>query len=256
MGHSSAPGIDRSAADARQRVRLAEGRRIGARNQGPLPAAQLQQTVDRQRRGALGAAAGVHVDGRGQWLGASGRADPTTSTKLDPNARFRIGSLSKTFISTLAMQQVEKGQLKLDDKINKWFPKYPGADKISVRQLLNQTSGIPDYMNHSQYPRMSGGPATPDQWIGLSAGMPKLSQPGRKFNYSNTNYTMMSRILEQTGGSPIEKQLRQNIFEPLGMKDTFMWGKESIPSPGMVRGTERHGNRFMDVTNREHPTVA
>jgi CubicO group peptidase (beta-lactamase class C family) len=132
-----ASGHDRAGIDARYRTYLAEGRRVGDRSSTPLPASALQEALDHGRRGAL---AGVHVDGKGDWYGASGRADPTKPAKLDPNARFRIGSISKTFVATLAMQQAEKGQLNLDDKINKWFPNFPKANDSRRREARRSSS--------------------------------------------------------------------------------------------------------------------
>jgi D-alanyl-D-alanine carboxypeptidase len=248
------PSGERAVRDARYRTHLAAGHRVG-HDRGPLPASELQRVLDRGRGAGLGATAGVHLEGRGDWFGGSGRADPARSAKLDPNARFRIGSISKTFTATLAMQQVERGQLNLDDKISKWFPNFPRANAITVRQLLNHTSGIPDYLRHPSTDRISRGPVDPQRFVDLAAGMKRTSKPGQEFNYSNTNYTMASMILEKTGGKPIHEQLRENILEPLGMKDTFLDGKETIPAPGMVRGTVPARSGFKDVTNDVHPSA-
>src|SRR5262249_19293175 len=114
---------------------------------------------------------------------------------------------------------------------------------------------IPDYLRNPATDRISRRPVDPQKFVDLAAGMKRSFEPGQKFSYSNTNYTMASMILEKTGGAPIQDQYRKNIFEPLGMNNTFMDGKERIPPPGMVRGTVPNGRGFRDATNDVHPSA-
>jgi D-alanyl-D-alanine carboxypeptidase len=112
----------------------------------PRLAAKLQGILDteRERFAAGGASAAVVIPGEGIWLGASGVADPRTSEPVTTKTAFAIGSVTKTFIAALVLDLAEDRLLSLDDRLARWLPSFPRAKRITIRELLNHTSGVFD----------------------------------------------------------------------------------------------------------------
>lgn len=131
---------------------------------------------------------------------------------------YQIGSITKLFMATMLMQEVEKGTLKLDDKLAKFFPKMPNAQNITLQQMLNHTSGLKDYVT--------------GEWLTEKAFAPQVIydtivkqgvdfQPGEKQKYSNSAYYLLCKILEQTTQQPFNVLLRERIAKPLNLDNTF-----------------------------------
>jgi CubicO group peptidase (beta-lactamase class C family) len=138
-----------------------------------------------------------------------------------PDTKFRLGSITKQFTSMLIMQQVEKGAIALDDSLTKYLPTYPKAtgDRVTVRHLLNHTSGIPSYTeiininsDRKAYPL--------DSLIALFSRRPLEFDPGTRFKYNNSGYVLLGAILEKVTGRSYEQLLKERILDPLGMEDT------------------------------------
>jgi CubicO group peptidase (beta-lactamase class C family) len=138
-----------------------------------------------------------------------------------PDTKFRLGSITKQFTSMLIMQQVEKGTIGLDDPLTKYLPAYPKAtgDRVTVRHLLNHTSGIPSYTeilninsDRKAYPL--------DSLLALFSTRPLEFEPGTRFKYNNSGYVLLGAILEKVTGRTYEQLLREKILNPLGMEDT------------------------------------
>lgn len=141
---------------------------------------------------------------------------------------FEIGSISKQFVAAAAMLQVEEGKLDLDDPIQKYLPNLPSEwVGITVRQLFNHTSGIPDYEEIYTYDiyRLR---VTPEDVIKIAAGRPMDFEPGTGWYYSNTGHYLASMIVERIDGVPIGKVLKNRIFGPLGMSQTRFADPEAI----------------------------
>jgi D-alanyl-D-alanine carboxypeptidase len=156
---------------------------------------------------------------------------------LRADERFRIASVTKTFVAALVLQLVEGGKLQLDDTVERWLPGLvPNGRAITVRQLLNHTSGLYDYVEEPSVLRSPQRRWTPEELVGLATAHPVEHAGKRRFSYSSTNYLLLGRIAEKAGGAPLESQLRQRLFVPLGLRRTSF-------EPGLVRGAYVHGHR-------------
>jgi CubicO group peptidase (beta-lactamase class C family) len=147
----------------------------------------------------------------------------------DPTTKFRLASITKQFTAMLIMQQVEKGTIGLDDPIGKYISDYPkpAADKITVRRLLTHTSGLFNYTDLRDS-RVDRTPRTVDEIIALFSTRPLEFEPGSKMKYSNSGYVLLGAMLEKVTGKPYERLLRDDILEPLGMKNTGYDHSETI----------------------------
>ncbi|HEX3027752.1 MAG TPA: serine hydrolase domain-containing protein, partial [Clostridia bacterium] len=138
-----------------------------------------------------------------------------------PETKFLLGSITKTFTAEAVLQLIEEKKLSLDEKVTKYLPEYTGWKDISIRQLLNHTSGIPNYYSSvTDYMRYFWGNSTPEKIFSRFKDSPLTNKPGKKFNYSNTNYVILGRIIEMVSGESYADYLKKNIFEPLGLKNT------------------------------------
>lgn len=171
-----------------------------------------------------GATVGLWVPGKGSWVASVGVSDLRTGEPLHPQLQIPVGSVTKTLTGTLVLQEVQRGRLSLDVPISTWFPTFPQADKITVRMLLNMTSGIADYMNDNiaeitaaqrKDPRRHW---QPDELISDAAAMPRVFEtPGSAFSYSNSNTIILGRIVEILNGKPLTTLFRERLLQPLGM---------------------------------------
>jgi CubicO group peptidase (beta-lactamase class C family) len=139
-----------------------------------------------------------------------------------PDTRFRLGSITKQFTATLVLQMVEKGQIDLGAPISRYLPDYPNpnADRITIHELLNHTSGIPGYTELPEWGRAARLPAKPAEFMNIFARLQLLFEPGTKFSYSNSGYFLLGVILEKVAGKPYEQLLRERIFDPVGMNQS------------------------------------
>jgi D-alanyl-D-alanine carboxypeptidase len=171
------------------------------------------------------------------WVRALGVADRASGESMTPEVHQRIGSVTKTFTATLLLQAEDEGLLSLDDTIDQYIKGVPNGDKITLRQMADMTSGIASYTEDKQW----GEEAFADQrrsWkpeelaqIGIEDS--PLFDPGTKWHYSNTNYVLLGLVLEQVTGKPIGDLYREQIIEPLGLKNTSFpdQADSSIPEP-------------------------
>jgi CubicO group peptidase (beta-lactamase class C family) len=138
-----------------------------------------------------------------------------------PETRFRIGSLTKQFAAAAILLLEERGKLKLDDPVKTYYPDAPASwDRITLFNLLTQTSGIPDYTDAPDFGETMKRQRTPQQLIAGVRDKALDFAPGEKFAYSNSNYVLLAQVIEKTGGVPFQKFVKDNIFTPLGMKDS------------------------------------
>jgi D-alanyl-D-alanine carboxypeptidase len=179
-------------------------------------------------------------DGRTVRL-ASGYANLAKKTPMRVGDRFRIGSVTKSFVATVVLQLVGEGKLSLDDNIERWLPGLvPNGGKITVRQLLSHRSGLFDYLADEKVlkPYLTGNFGyvwTPRKLVAVSTAHPPLFEPGAKFSYSNTNYIVLGLIVEAASGNSVRNELRRRIFKPLGLRSTFLARSQRIP------GAHAHG---------------
>jgi D-alanyl-D-alanine carboxypeptidase len=187
--------------------------------------------------GAPGVLVVVREDGRARRE-ARGFADRGRSRPIAAGDRFRIGSVTKTFVAALVLKLAEDGRLRLDDPVERWLPGLiPNGRAITVRHLLSHTAGLFDYVEDPRVFRDPDRRWDPRALVSIALDHPAVrSPPGRKFAYSSTNYLVLGLIAERAGGAPLAQQLRSRLFEPLGLRETSF-------VPGRVRGRHVHGYR-------------
>jgi D-alanyl-D-alanine carboxypeptidase len=216
-------------------------------------AGELDDAV--RRIPAPGGTMAVRFDDGGSWSGASGWSDVAASTKAAAHSRFKIWSISKTFTAALVLRLVDQGLVRLDDALTRWFPDFPLSDRITVRHLLSHTSGIPDYFTAPSVMAKWDEAWTPAQMLDVAAQSNRTFDPGKGWEYSNSNYVLLGRIVEMVAQSPLNQQIRAQLLERYGLADTFIRGAENIPG-GYSPGYERDANgQWIDVTENIHPSV-
>jgi CubicO group peptidase (beta-lactamase class C family) len=138
-----------------------------------------------------------------------------------PTTRFWIGSLVKQFTAAAVLLLEERGKLKLDDPVRTYLPDAPASwDRITLFNLLTQTSGIHDYTDTPDFGSMMQRRMTPEQLIATFRDMPLEFTPGEKFSYSNSNYVLLGSLIEKISGTSYVQFMQDNLFSPLGMKDS------------------------------------
>jgi D-alanyl-D-alanine carboxypeptidase len=191
--------------------------------------------------GAPGAMAGVETPEEGTWLGAEGVADVAGGRKIAPSDRFRIGSNTKSFVATVALQLVDEGGLGLEDTVDRLLPGIPGCGEVTVRQLLNMTSGIFNYTDDEGFwAEVEADPLKvwePRRLVEVALSHPPYFEPGEEWAYSNTNYILLGMVIEEVTGSDVESEIQRRVIDRLKLEDTSFPGGPKIP------GTFAHGYR-------------
>lgn len=141
---------------------------------------------------------------------------------------FRIASITKQFTAMSIMILNEKGDLNVSDPINKYIPGYPNGDKITIHNLLTNTSGIAEYINEELL-KDTKHYYSPINLIHLFKDKPLKFNPGEKYEYCNSNYVLLGYIIEKVSNMKYEDFVKENIFIPLKMKDTGYDHNEQLP---------------------------
>jgi CubicO group peptidase (beta-lactamase class C family) len=150
-----------------------------------------------------------------------GVADAGTKAPITPATEYRIGSMSKPFTAIVLLQLQEKGLLSLKDPLSKFIPDYPKGDSILVEHLLNHTSGVKSITSMKEYyATWMKEPATLVQTISHFKSEPLSFSPGTKFEYSNSNYILLSYIAEKASGKTLAQLVQTGVVQKLGLKAT------------------------------------
>lgn len=221
---------------------------------GTVTAIHTRQSRHTATQGAMDAAVAAGVpgvvaearDSRGVWKGTSGVADLTTRQPRGYGDRFRAGSVTKTLVATVLLQLQAEGKLDLDAPVDHHLPGlvrgngYDGT-KITVRQLMNHTSGIFNFTEDATFAQKVLGidflesrydDWTPRQVIALALRNPPQFAPGTSWKYSNTNYLLLGLIIERLTGRPYAEEIERRITRPLGMRATYFPGRDPhVPAP-------------------------
>ncbi|BCJ51927.1 serine hydrolase [Actinoplanes sp. NBRC 14428] len=191
---------------------------------------------------------------RGNVTVRSGYGDLAKRTPVPWNAKFRIGSFTKSYVAATLLQLVGERKVSLEDKVDRYLPgvvEGNGNDgrKITVRQLLQHTSGLPEYTDgmdtYTSLPNFQKGRY--DSWtdkelVALAMKFPPKFKPGAEWSYSNTNYTLAGMIIEKVTRHTWQHEVRKRIVAPLGLRDTSLPGtKLTVPKPHAVGYTRFPG---------------
>jgi D-alanyl-D-alanine carboxypeptidase len=194
----------------------------------------------------------VSMPGRGEYFTAQGTADLATGRKPDRHDSFRIGSITKTFTATAILQLADEGKLRLADKLANWFPSFPNAGQITVRDLLTMRSGIADYWTDqtiAHYYDNPFEPLTDDQIItGAAANADKFVPPDHVTKYTDVNYTLLEQIVQMVAGRDIAAQLADRIIAPSKLAATSYPATDALPGGLHGYGWNPRTNSFHDKT--------
>ena len=160
------------------------------------------------------------------------------------DGRVRIGSVTKTFVAVLVLQLVDDGKVDLDAPARSYVTNSPLPPDVTVRDLLQHTSGLPGDAQPGFLARIQGQPEkprTPKEILAFSHDVPPLFEPGTSWSYSNTNYIYLGLLIERVTGMPVARVLRTRIIQPLGLEDTYLAGAEE--GPPVIRAPVRIGDR-------------
>jgi D-alanyl-D-alanine carboxypeptidase len=178
-----------------------------------------------------GISAAVLIHGGGFWAGQAGDRRVSTNAPVDARTVFAIASITKTFTAAAVMKLVADGQISLDDRLSEWVPSVPNAKRITVRQLLNHTSGIYNHFENAAYNQRVWGDKkhvwTFDEILGLIAK--SYCDPGACYHYSNTNFVILGRIVELVTGHSLADEISAETG-PLGLVDTLLQPDDATPA--------------------------
>jgi CubicO group peptidase (beta-lactamase class C family) len=161
-----------------------------------------------------------------------------------PATKFRLGSVTKQFTAASILLLEERGKLKVDDPVKKYLPGAPAAwDKITIYHLLTHTSGIPSFTGFADYAKLEPFATTSEQLVSRFRDKPLDFEPGEKWQYSNSGYVLLGHLIERVSGESYEKFVRENIFTPLGMKDSG-YDSNSAVIPHRASGYVHVGDGF------------
>ncbi|OKI46449.1 serine hydrolase domain-containing protein [Streptomyces sp. MJM1172] len=199
----------------------------------------LQRRLDAVHEAGMYGAYGSVRDGRAQWTGATGFADVDTRRPATPDMRHRVGSITKTFTATAVLQQSARGRIGLDRPVGDYLPGLvPGerGRKITVRMLLNHTSGIDDYVIEAFPSLKENSPKSLDDFrhrtlrpatlIGYGVNRPQLFEPGTDWSYSNTNYLLLGELLRKVTGEDPERVITRDVIRAAGLRHTYFPGTD------------------------------
>ncbi|MEV4946468.1 serine hydrolase domain-containing protein [Streptomyces sp. NPDC053755] len=189
----------------------------------------------------------------------AGVADRVSGAPMDTRARFRIGSVSKTFSSVVLLQLVDEGRLELDAPVNGYLPGLLPDDRITVRHLLTHRSGLADYTNAMFARTVPGFEAVRNRVFGyqelvdLSLSEPRTTEPGAAYKYSNANFVVVGMLIEKTTGTSVARQYERRIIKPLKLRHTsYVHPEAGIEGPH-VRGylhPDEEGAPLVDSTEQ------
>ncbi|PFD39275.1 D-alanyl-D-alanine carboxypeptidase [Bacillus cereus] len=194
----------------------------------------------------------------------AGVADLSTKKPMKSDYCFRIGSVTKSFTATTVLQLVGENRVHLDDPIEKWLPGliqgngYDGK-QITVRQLLNHTSGIAEYLKSKDADIMNTKKSyTAEEIVKIGLSLPPDFSPGKGWSYSNTGYVILGMLIEKVTGNSYAEEIEKRIIEPLDLSNTFLPGNSTvIPGSNHARGYVKNDetSELKDVTYY-NPSIA
>jgi len=197
-----------------------------------------------------GAAVLVIQDGKILHEKGYGLANITTKTPITSTTTFDLASCSKQFTAMAIMMLAERGKLSYDDPLTKFFPEFPAyASKITVRHLLNHTSGLPDYMGvfRTGPAGISAEPSSREALTMLTQIREPIFAPGEKWEYSNSGYVVLAQIVEKASDMSFPAFLKQNVFDPLGMSATIVSDQIKAPAVNRAISYAPAGGGFRDA---------
>ena len=198
-------------------------------------------TDEMAKQAVPGVVVAVSKDGRLIYAKGFGYADLENKVPFTPQTVSRIGSISKTFTATAVMQLVEQGKINLDAEVQTYVPDFPKKPwPITVRQVLCHQSGIRHYKGNEMLSNVHYD--TIDQALGIFKDEPLVNEPGTAYSYTTYGYVLLSKVVESASGERFGDYLQKHIFDPLGLKETYL-DEPSRIIPNRARNYTRPGRR-------------
>jgi CubicO group peptidase (beta-lactamase class C family) len=190
-------------------------------------------------------------NGKISYHKAFGFSDFENKIPLDTSSVFAIASLTKPYTATAIIMLEERGLLSYDDKLSTYLPEFPPyADGITIEHLLTHTSGIIDYLSRGLRLQHKVPIISMQVVLDSLTRQPKLSFPtGKKYSYSNSNYLLLALIIEKVSGQSYREFLEENIFDPLGMKHSYVRDEVNRSIPGRVNAYDAYWEKNEDDLN-------
>ncbi|WP_437923384.1 serine hydrolase domain-containing protein [Sorangium sp. So ce291] len=237
----------------------------------------LQEGVDRIQAGGIVAVHAEMLEGDRRIRARSGVAQLNSETPVDFDSYFRMGSNTKTFVAVVLLQLAGEGALSLDDTVEQWLPGVVSGNGndgslITIRQLLQHTSGIYNYIGPAEPDGLDPQPALAvlrsaeeymqhrldhmeaEELVALAMAQKPGFDPGTQWSYSNTNYVLAGMIIERATGNQWSEEVEARILDPLGLDHTFEPGDEpDLPAPHAVAYQQYEvEGPLIDVTSANH----
>jgi D-alanyl-D-alanine carboxypeptidase len=211
-----------------------------ARDRSAGREAKLQRGLDQVVAAGVPGAVLLVREGRRMIRLTSGQSRLKPKTRMRARDRFRVGSITKPFVATVVLQLVAEQKLTLEDTVERWLPGLvPHGERITVRQLLNHTSGLFAFGGDRDFVTQAFQDPlrvwTPREIVAIATAHPPTFPPGADWSYSDTNYFVLGLIVEAATGRPLAGELRRRIFAPLHLRAT------SLPTEPGIAGHHAHG---------------
>jgi len=219
--------------------------------------AVLEAAVENPETSFPGAILYVSSPDLGTWIGTAGLGEVETQTPMRADDRFRAGSIAKTFVSVVTLQLVEEGLFSLDDALPAVLPasiaaKFPDSDKITVRMLLNHSSGIAEWISPAMEEEIASDPTKVwdvNEFLDLAAEQPVYFAPGAGYHYSNANYNLLGLVIEGATGRSWRDEVTERVIEPLHLENTLLPEPGDVSIPGNhARGYAATSGGVLDIT--------
>jgi len=195
-----------------------------------------------------GVVVAASVPGKGTYVVAKGKADLSTGAPMKAEDKFGAGSVTKSMVGTVLLQLVDEGKLKLDDRVSQYFPAVSNGNNITVRELLNMTSGLFNYTENSDFlAALAANPHrkwAPEELVEFGTSKPPYFAPGKGWYYSNTNTILVGLLIEKLTGNKIEEEVKSRIIDKLGLTNTTFPVNPGITAP------YAHGYKYDQATKQ------
>jgi D-alanyl-D-alanine carboxypeptidase len=217
---------------------------VAARGQSPLSPdakAKIDTAVNQVLSSTKVPSASIAIvkDGRIAYLQAYGLARLNPPMEATPQMQYSIGSISKQFTAAAVLLLAQEGKLTLEDPVSKYLPQLTRSKEVTIRMLLSHTSGYQDYWPEDYVMTSMMVPTTSQHILDVWAKRPLDFDPGTQWQYSNTNFVIAGRIVEQVNGIPLIDLLKKRIFVPLAMDNVYDTDASKLPATDPT-GYERH----------------
>jgi D-alanyl-D-alanine carboxypeptidase len=184
-----------------------------------------------------GVAGGIWIPGKGEWTFTKGVSNIETKSERNLDDIIRIGSITKTFTATVILQLCDEGKIALNDTLDRYFPDAPNSVDITLRMLLDMTSGLRDYLDAPEIENAFFNDRTrkftDEEIYEIAIKLPTVFKPGEpgQWNYSNTNYLILGMIIKNVTGNSWQDEITTRIINKLGLKNTAVPLSADMPSP-------------------------